>query len=132
MSSKYFNPLALNAGGLRHQISIQAQSTMQDATTGESSSVWNDVLTTWASIDTVSSMERYQRGTAGEFVAQVSHLVKIRWPGAEIGIAGGMKVLFGTRSFVIQTVENMQELNRVINLSCLEVNGVTGGGAGCS
>lgn len=132
MAGKYFNPLAINPGELRHQITIQSQSTTRDPATGEPSSTWNDVLATRASIATVSSLERYQRGSAGEFVAQVSHLVKIRWPGASYGLAGGMRVMFGMRTFVIQTVENVEERNRIVNLACLEVNGSSAGGAGCS
>lgn len=122
------NPLALDAGVLRHQITIQSQSTAQDPETGEPSQVWNHVLTTMAAISTASSREMYQTGAAGQFVAQVTHIVKIRWPGASIMIAGGMRVTLGTRTFAIQTVENVQERNRVVNLMCLEVNG----GTGCS
>ncbi len=43
--------------------------------------------------------------------------------------AAGMQVAFGVRKFTVQTVENVQERNRVVHLMCLEVNG---GGAGCS
>lgn len=132
MPGRYFNPLALNPGTLRHQITIQAQSTTQDASTGEPSSVWNDVHVARAAIDTVSAMERYQRGTSAEFVAQVSHMVTMRWPGASVSIAGGMRVLFGSRAFTIQAVENVEERNRVMKLSCVEVNGSSNGGAGCS
>lgn len=128
MPGRYFNPLALNAGTLRHLITIQAQSTQQDAATGEPSAVWNDVHVTRAAIDTVSALERYQRGTGAEFVEQVSHMLTIRWPGTTVSIVGGMRVLFGARTFAIQAVENVQECNRVLKLTCLEVNG----GAGCS
>jgi head-tail adaptor len=121
------DPLAINPGPLRHQISIQAQSASQDPETGEQSLSWNMVLTTMAKIATTSSREMYQAGTAARFVAQVSHLVTIRWPGASVTLAGGMRVLFGARTFVVQTVENVQERNRVVNLTCLEING----GAGC-
>ena len=122
----------IKAGDLRHRIAIQSQSTTQDAATGEPSSVWNTVLETWAAIDTVSAMERYQRGGAAEFVAQALHRVTMRWPGAGVGIAGGMRVAFGMRMFTIQAVENVQERNRVLKLTCVEVNGSTAGGAGCS
>lgn len=122
------NELVIPTGAMRNQIAIQSQSTAQDPETGEPSQVWNDVLTTMAAISTASSREMYQTGAAGQFVAQVTHIVKIRWPGASVMIAGGMRVMLGTRIFAIQTVENVQERNRVVNLMCLEVNG----GTGCS
>lgn len=122
------DPLALNPGDLRHRIAIQSQSSAQAPNTGEPSSQWNLVHETWAAILTPTSREMYQTGQAGQFVAQVTHLVKIRWPGVSVVLYGGMRVQFGARKFVVQTVENVQERNRVVNLLCVEVNG----GAGCS
>ncbi len=114
------NPLVIPTGSKRNQISIQAQSTTQDDTGGEVQ-VWNTVLTVLAAMATVSSREMYQ---PPGFTAQVTHLVSIDYPGNSIPVAGGMRVLFGTRTFVIQTVENVQERNRVLKLLCLEINGV--------
>jgi head-tail adaptor len=122
------NDLVIPTGAKRNQISIQAKSTSQDPATGEPSSTWNTVLTTLSAISTISSREMYQTGTAAQFVGQASHLVKIDWPGASIVIVSGMRVLFGTRIFLIQAPpENVQERNRVVNLTCLEIDG----GAGC-
>jgi SPP1 family predicted phage head-tail adaptor len=117
------NPLVIPAGSKRNQISIQSQSATQDTTGGEVDS-WNTVLTVMAAIATVSSKEMYQTGQTAQFTAQVTHMVTIDWPGASIPISGGMQVLFGARTFVVQTVENVQERNRVLNLMCLEINGV--------
>lgn len=121
------NPVALNPGDLRHRIVIQRQSTAQDAN-GDPTSTWSDVWPCWAAISTPTAREMYQTGQAGQFVAQVTKLIKIRWPGAAIVIVGGMRVLYRDRTFAVQTVENVQERNRVMNLTCVEVNG----GAGCS
>lgn len=129
MPAQNFNaPLAINPGDLCHRTAIQSQSKTQDPETGEPSSDWNTVLECWAAIRTPTSREMYQTGQAGQFVSQVTKVVTIRWPGDSIMIAGGMRVMFGARIFTIQTVENVQERNRVVNLMCLEVNG----GAGCS
>jgi SPP1 family predicted phage head-tail adaptor len=118
------NPLALDAGALRYQVSIQVQSSTQDEMGGPVAA-WTPVLKTWAAIATSSQREVYQSGAGAQFVAQVTHRVQIRWPGAVLGIAGGMRVAFGDRLFQIQTVENVQERNRVLNLLCLEINGVS-------
>lgn len=113
----------IDAGALRTPIIIQAPSSASDGCGGVSST-WNTVLTTWAAISTVSQREVYQTGQGSQFTAQVTHRVQIRWPGATLGIAGGMQVVFGTRVFAIQTVENVQERNRILNLMCVEINGV--------
>jgi SPP1 family predicted phage head-tail adaptor len=117
------NPLVIPTGAKRNQVSVQSQAPTQDEFGGETAN-WNTVLTVMAAIATVSSKEMYQTGQTAQFTAQVTHMVTIDWPGASVPIAGGMQVVFGTRTFVVQTVENVQERNRVLNLMCLEINGV--------
>ena len=117
-----FDPLVINSGEQRHTIQIQVQSNAPDAVTGAPGTSWATVLTTQAAIRTASSREAYQ---AMQFTAQVSHVIKIRWPGTGFNIAGGQQVLFGSRQFKLQTVENVQERNRVLLLHCLEINGAT-------
>lgn len=114
------DPLALPAGFLRHQVTLQSRSTVQSAT-GAQQEIWNDLLTCFAGIETISEREVYQ---AAQFIAQVTHRITIRWPGASITVLGGMQVLFGSRVFKVQAVENVQERNRVLRLHCLEINGV--------
>jgi SPP1 family predicted phage head-tail adaptor len=123
------NPLAIDAGTLRHKVQIQAQSMVGDADTGEPSATWSDVLAAFARIDAVSSRQIFQSGQGLQFVSQVTHLVTIRWPGFSVGISGGMRVLFGIRIFQVQIVENVQERNRILKLLCLEING---GNSNCS
>jgi len=120
--NRHLDPLIINAGELRHQVQIQQLETTQSGT-GAPSTTWDTVLTPMAAIMTASSREVYQ---AAQFSAQVSHVIKIRWPGAGITIQGGMQVLFGSRVFKLQTVENVFERNRVMLLHCLEINGVQG------
>lgn len=113
------NPLAIDAGELRHQIQIQQQSPSQ-STTGAPASNWTTILQTMSKISTASSREVYQ---ASQFTAQVSHVIKIRWPGAGVNIQGGQQVVFGSQVFKLQTVENVLQRNRVLLLHCLEING---------
>lgn len=114
------DPLAIDAGELRHTVQIQQQAMTPDPTTGAPSQGWSTVLTTQANISTASSREVWQ---AAQFSAQVSHVIKMRWPGDAVTLAGGMQVLFGSRTFKLQTVENVMERNRVVLLHCLEING---------
>lgn len=117
------NPLVIPAGSKRSQISVQAESASRGSSGGQSTT-WDTVLTTMAAIATVSSREMYQVGQSPQFTAQVTHMVSFDWPGDSIALAGGMRVVLGSRIFTVQTVENVQERNRVINLMCLEINGV--------
>ncbi len=113
------DPLAISSGELRHEVHIQSQTSTQDDYGGLLLS-WNTILTCFAAIYGASSKEVFQ---ASKFTAEVSHVVKIRYPGA-IGIQGGQQVLFGSRVFRLQFVDNVQERNRVLLLHCLEINGV--------
>lgn len=111
--------LIINPGELRNQIQIQQRTSSQTGT-GAPMTTWITVLSTQAAIKTASSREAYQ---AMQFTAQVSHLIKIRWPGTGVTIQGGQQVLFGSRVFKLQTVENVLERNRVLLLHCLEIDG---------
>ena len=115
-----FDPLVVNPGELRHAVQIQQQVTTQSAS-GEPQQSWTTILATQASIRTASSREVYR---ASQFTGQVSHVITIRWPGSGVSILGGQQLLFGGRVFKLQTVENVQERNRVLLLHCLEINGV--------
>ena len=117
---RHFNdPLTLNPGELRHTVQVQQQGTEQTAT-GAPVDAWSTVLTAVAAIATLSSREVYQ---ASQFTAEVSHVITIRWPGSSVTIQGGQRVVFGSRFFKLQTVENVLERNRVLRLHCLEING---------
>lgn len=112
--------LAINPGELRHQVQIQQQSSTQTVS-GALENAWTTVLTTMAKISTQTSREAWQ---AQQFTALVSHVILIRYPVSGISIQGGMRVVFGTKVYKIQTVENPLEQNRILKLHCVEINGV--------
>jgi SPP1 family predicted phage head-tail adaptor len=93
---------------MRHEIQIQQQSTTKDSF-GQPQPVWTTVLTVMSAIATLSQREVY----ALQLAAQVTHRITVRWPGTSIGIAGGMRILYGSRTFLIQTPDNVQERNPV-------------------
>lgn len=113
------DPLAIPSGAMRHEIQIQQQTSAKDSF-GQPQPTWSTVLTVMAAIATLSQREVY----ALQLAAQVTHRITVRWPGTSIGIAGGMRILFGGRVFLIQTPDNVQERNRVLHLMCLEINPV--------
>ena len=111
------NPLVIAPGTLRCQIQVQAQSG-QDSL-GGSAGTWATLLTCMAAISTMSSREVFQ---ASQFADQATHLITTYWPGS-LGIQAGMRVLYDGREFTIQMPpENVQERNRVLKLTCLEIN----------
>jgi SPP1 family predicted phage head-tail adaptor len=114
------NPFAIPPGSLRNQIAVQQKSNTVTGT-GSPLASWTTILTCMAAINTTAEREVYQ---TGQFSGQVTHRVSIYWPGVSIPITAGMQVLFGTRVFTIQAVDNVQERNRVLHLMCLEINGV--------
>jgi head-tail adaptor len=124
-----FNPLAIDPGELRQQIQIQAQATTQD-TLGGQIEVWNTFLTTRAAIYTgaavpdIRSKQPRENSQDGQFSSEITHVMKIRWPGPDVSLLGGQRVLYRGRFFVLQNVENIQERDRVLLLYCIEINGV--------
>lgn len=112
------DPLAIPSGAMRSEVTIERPPAAQDAY-GQPGGTWTLVWTTLAAIATQSTREVYQ---ASQFVEQITHRITVRWPGASIVLVGGMRVVFGSRIFLVQTVENVQERNRVLHLMCLEIN----------
>ena len=114
------DPLAIDAGELRHPITIQAPVFAQDSLGGMSVSPSSFSLAreTMAAIYTAGGRET---SMASQIVSQVSHTVKVRW--TPIVIKAGFRILFGVRFFTVQYVENVLERNRVLLLYCLEVDG---------
>lgn len=113
------DPLAIPSGAMRSQVEIQQQAPTPDSA-GQPQAAWTTMWTTPAAISTLSMREVYQ---TAQFAAQVTHRITVRWPGNSIAIVGGQRVAFGSRIFQVQTVENVQERNRVLHLLCLEING---------
>lgn len=118
------DPLVIPSGMLRNVIEIQSQGGTQDSFGQPSDADWSTVLTCFAAIETMSTKEQFQEG----FVSQVVHRISIRWPGASLPILANMRVIVnpvrgGTASvYQIQTVENVQQRNLVVRMTCLEID----------
>lgn len=113
------DPLVIQAGELRHSVVIEAPDYATADTFGQSvvPSNWITVRTAYAAIYTAGGRET---SMASQIISEVSHVVKVRWtPDA---IKPNYRVLFGSRVFTVQYVENVLERNRVLLLYCIEVN----------
>lgn len=115
--------LMVDAGELRHAVTIQSPVPGAADTFGQSvvPQSWNTLRTPMAAIYTAGGRET---SMASQIVSEVSHVIKVRWTSDVV--QAGYRVLFGTRIFTVQYVENVLERNRVLLLYCLEVN--SGGG----
>jgi len=109
---------AINPSDLRHQIQIQQLSTTPDSY-GQPAQTWATILTVNANIATATQRELYQ---AGALTSQVTHVITMRWP-QNATISPGMRVLFGSHTYRIQTCNNVDGRNILLILQALEING---------
>jgi SPP1 family predicted phage head-tail adaptor len=108
---------SLEPGQLRHQIQIQSQTTTPDAF-GQPQASWSTIRTSWAKIEALTQQEAFQ---PDQFTARVTHRITMRYPNG-VSIQGGMRVLYGSHTYLIQNVNNYQERNAILFLKVLEIN----------
>ena len=99
----------MDPGKLNHRITFQIQNL--DSEEEE----WNDIVTTWASINPISGREYYQAETIN---SDLTHKVRLRY---RKGITPDMRVLYNGRIFYIVSVINEFERNSTLQLMCREL-----------
>lgn len=102
-----------NTGSLRQKVTIQSPPT-GTGTRGERTGDWSDLATVRAHIEWLSGDEIIQ---AHQQVANATHRVTVRYLA---GITPEQRLKAGTRYLYIGAVNNVDELNRVIVLTCRE------------
>lgn len=103
----------MQAGRLRHRIVVQKKQAKVDSF-GEEVISWVKHLDAWGSIEPLRGQEYLE---AKQVQADVSTRIRMRW---QAGITPGMRVLYGSRVFDIQSVINVFERGRELQLMCLE------------
>ena len=113
-------------GRLRHRVQIVKPVAAQDTTGGWSTNQNTVVIATWASVEALTSTEKF---AAHEFASEVTHKIFIRHPRSRIdpsgntsGITADMQVWFGTRQFQIEAVLNPDEIKEMLILICCELD----------
>lgn len=115
----------INPGILRHKVQIQVQTQDRDSF-GQPLNVWTTILTLPAEVRTSTGKELFQ---TGQFTAQVSHTITVRWQPQLI--APGMRALFTDNAgaspptyhvYKIQWVDNVEQRNVLLKIYCLELN----------
>jgi SPP1 family predicted phage head-tail adaptor len=109
---------SIRAGELCHRVSFSHASATQDSF-GQPINTWTPYLTTRARIENLSGQQLFQ---AQEFTSQAIWRITIRWPGAGV-VQTGDRAFFEAHTFVVQIVNNMLERGRVLQLTCLEIDG---------
>lgn len=99
----------MDPGKLNHRITFQIQNL--DSEEEE----WNDIVTTWASINPISGREYYQAETIN---SDLTHKVRLRY---RKGITPDMRILYKDRIFNIVSVINEYEKNTMLQLMCREL-----------
>lgn len=65
--------MSIDAGGLRHRVTIQERLNTQDPQTGENTYSWEDVATVWAKVEPLSAREFIQsQTTQSQVVARIT------------------------------------------------------------
>ncbi|MDA8212164.1 MAG: phage head closure protein [Clostridia bacterium] len=104
----------MNAGELRHRVKIQQKSVTRDSF-GAESVTWSDVATVWAVVEPLRGREFFG---AQQVNAEVTTRIRIRY---RSGVVPTMRALYGSRVYDIQSVINLDERNRELQLMCKEV-----------
>lgn len=104
----------MNAGKLRHRITIQDKVTVPDGY-GGMTSTWQDVATVWASVEPLKGKELYE---AHQMKAELTHRVRIRYVE---GIKPQMRIVFRGRELAIEAIIDPEERHESLELLCSEV-----------
>jgi SPP1 family predicted phage head-tail adaptor len=110
------DPLIIQPGDLRNSITIQAQSQTKDEF-GQAISSWTNALTTRARVRTLALREQFgQPGFSGQATLQVT----MRYQSA-VAILPGQRIVVDGKTLIVQSVENVRERNRIINVLAIEL-----------
>jgi SPP1 family predicted phage head-tail adaptor len=102
----------MEAGHLRHRITIQQPTIGTPDAVGESVPTWGTFATAWADVATLQGRElAFARGIA----ATVTHKVTLRYLA---GVTSAMRVLFGSAVLSIAAVLDSENRNRQLDLLC--------------
>lgn len=106
----------MRAGKLSHKVTIEQPPATLDAQGGRSGS-WSEITGSpvWASITPLSGSRRYE---AAQVVQGISHEITMRHLS---NVTSEMRIMYGTRKFMIRSVVNAEERDRELRLMCEEV-----------
>jgi len=98
---------------MRHRVTFQEEQKTPDGYKG-STAKWVYVVEVWASVEPISGGERF---FAQQIKSDVTHKVKIRY---RTGINEAMRILHRDRIFSIESIIDVEERQKFIELRCIE------------
>ena len=100
-------------GDLRHRIKFQKEKKTPDDYHGHTST-WDDVATVWAKVEPISGREYFY---SHQLKNVISHRITVRY---RDDITVEMRIVFEERIMKIESLVNLQEQERLIELRCIE------------
>jgi SPP1 family predicted phage head-tail adaptor len=104
----------MQAGKLRHRIVLQKVTMMRDEE-GNAVETWSDFVTVWASVEPIRGRE-YFEAAAINTENDLRFVIRYR-----SGITSEMRVWYNDRIFDIQSVIDIDEAHKELELICKEV-----------
>ena len=104
----------MRTGRLRHRVKIQHYTESQNAF-GEATKNWTDYATVWAAVEPVKGREFWE---SQQINAEITTKVTMRYLA---GVKPKMRILYDTRIFEIDSVINVDERNRELQLLVKEM-----------
>lgn len=105
----------MRAGRLRHRVTVQRATDSIDQY-GDQTPTWTALGTVWASVEPLSGREYF---AAAQMQSEINARVTLR-PISGVTITPKDRVKFGTRYFDVQSVINLEERGRELQLLCVE------------
>lgn len=103
----------MNAKRYRHKVTIQRSSESIDGY-GGAVPTWSTYKVIWAEVKPLQGREYYQ---SQQINSEVTHSIKSRWLS---GITPKMRAVWGSRTFDIQSVINLDERGEVVEIRAIE------------
>ncbi len=104
----------MRSGNLKHKIIIESYTETQNDF-GEVALGYSTFATVYASIVPLSGKEYF---SSKQTNAEVSHKIECRYLS---GISPSMQIVYGARTFKIESVLNIREANKTLQIICSEV-----------
>jgi SPP1 family predicted phage head-tail adaptor len=105
----------MRAGDLRHRVTIQNKGTPARNTAGEEVITWTEEATVWGSIEPLRGREFLEQQREG---GEVTTRIRIRH---RDGLTPSMRAVWGSHTYDILSVIEVQGRQREIHLMCREL-----------
>ena len=103
----------MRAGRLRHQLSLQSP-TYTNTSVATMVTTWGTVATIWGSVEPLRGREFYDSALIN---SDVTSRIVIRYTS---DIESNYRIVFGTRTFLIDSIINIEERNTEMHLMVIE------------